>query len=341
MVAAVSTAVLTGAIGCTSITFPELEQSPVERAPAMYVPYESIYVEVPQGKTCVVYYGGVKVATCYQSGNVMVPKTYSATRADNGCSIVETEEEPEPGIISENTLEMVVAFEDSRDHTTELSDHDYNDLVFQARLSIVNKTNGTNTTTVEITPIAYGASKTIALGVVLTSTGNVYGDKFLYEDCREEMFGGADDFINTGSKHIKYPPLKSVLSTNTKGSVIGVSWYIIVCGERLYASNTFQNCLDNENMPQGLVLMNLCDDVYSFEREGHQYKCGNCFWQYPLESTDIKGVYPGFEEAFLTKGDFSVLANPREDSHFYNAIRADENMVVNDEDCLYTLYIPS
>lgn len=321
---------------CNSVKIPTLQPVSEQEAPEKYVPYETIYVNVPADSYCVVFVGSTKVAVCYHSGPVLVPKSlFPATKAsDDAYTIVTVAGAPTPGVASENTLEMVLAFEDTKD-----GDHDYNDLIFQVRLQIVNNEDGTNNTTAEITPVAYGATKKIAMGVVLSGPNNTYVDKLLYDDCRAEMFEGDQGFINTRGTRKKYSPISNIeLASNLNGAVTCVSWYIEVNGERLYASNTFQQCLDNENMPQGLVLINLRDDIYSFEKGGTTYYCGNDFWQFPEESVNVNAVYPGFDEAFLTKGNFSVLDVPQEGSKYVNAIMPDENLVVNDNDCLYTLY---
>lgn len=323
--------------GCTKFDIPEYKQAPLETVPQEFVPYETIYVNVPEGCKSIVYVGNKVVATCYKSGDVIIPKSLKPlTKAEDvlNYSIVTTET-TETGIDSENTVEMVVAFEDTPE-----GDHDYNDLIFQARLHIVNNSNGTNTITGELTPIAFGATKKIGLGIIVTSPDNrKYFDKVLYNDTQEELFDNDPYFINTPSKedHKHYDIRNINLETAIGSPIAGISWYIIVGDLKLFAANTFQKCTDNDDMPQGLVLMDLRDDIYSYEKDGETFNCGNDFWQYPMECVNIETVYPGFNEAFVKKGDFSILATPKPGSYYHNAIK-DVELTVNSRDCIYTLY---
>lgn len=321
--------------GCQKLKMPDSTYYPPvteAQAPSKYVPYETIQVNVPEGCKSIVYLGSTKIATCYTSGSVMVPKA-AITKANNELSIINVAGASKGSVASENTLEMVVAFEDTKD-----GDHDYNDLVLQAMVSIENKTDGTNSTTLDITPIALGSSKALGLGVVLTDNeGKVISDEVVAEDCRSFFFGSDEGFINTNPNTRKHYPIKSVKlgSSTSNGSASGISWYLITDGQRLYAATSFQACLDNSDKPQGLVLVNIRQDKYYVEEGGAKYFCGNDFWNYPREAVDIKNVYPGFESAFLNNGNFSVLAEPERD--FYEAIAADENNKIT-ADCLYTVY---
>lgn len=331
---------ITSAVSCFNIDFPDDPYVPVseDEAPAKFVPYETLYVSVAQGTASVVYLGKTKIATCYTSGNIVVPKLTNVTKASPDFVIVNIPlpEYSKAGIASENTMEMVVAFEDTKD-----GDHDYNDLVFQAHLDIVNNLDGTNTIDMELTPIAHGATKQMGLGIALYDDNPNYQVDFpLFDDCRASMFGGDEGFINTVTNEArkKYSPLETIhLTSNLSGGVLGLAWYITVGNERLYASNTFRKCLDNDDLPQGLLLMNLRNDYYTFEEGGSEYFCGDAFWQYPQEWINIETVYPDFNSQFISKGDFSFLANPVENSSYYDAI-ADVNKKVSESTCLYTLY---
>lgn len=314
---------------------PEIPPTEAE-APSKFIPFETRYVAVPDSQCCVVYMGSTKVATLYQSGNVIVPKK-TVTKADATYRVVYMMSDGDKTVASENGLEMVVAFEDTKD-----ADHDYNDLVFQAKVKIVNKTDGTNSTSLEITPIAHGATKTIGLGVVLyDSDKQAILDQKLCSDVRQQLFNSDQGFINTQTTRKHYDKKTADLPT-CEGTVAGVAWYIIVNGtEKLFAASAYKPCLDNFNRPQGMVLIQIRDDIYEFENGGTTYQCGNDFWQYPQEWTKIDTVYPDFDQSFEAYGDFTALATPAEGSKYFDAIKATqvgEKYIVNEDDCLYSLY---
>lgn len=301
-----------------------------DEAPAKYVPYNAEYISVPAGSQSLIYLGGTLVATCNKSGYVVLPKATS-TKALSDYQIVNIPLEGDPGVASENKLEMVVAFED-----TKLGDHDYNDLVFQARMKITNAVSGPSTVDIDITPIAMGATLQLGIGVVLTdSEGNVLVDRQITDNCRTFLFNGDEGFINTQQDRKHYDAVSLSITTESNTAVAGISWYLLTPVHRLYASNYFQAYMDDSNAPQGLVLMKIRDDIY-YEKDGNnKYLCGNDFWQYPGENVPISEVYPGFEQAFLTGGDFSVFASPT--GRYYDAIAADEDGCLS-SDCLYDVY---
>lgn len=316
-----------------------------EEAPSEYVPYEEFWVEVPDSSRCIVYYKGTQIAVCNKSGYVMVPKQQVATKAANDDVTIYTVGAPaENGIDSENTLEMIVAFEDTKD-----GDHDYNDLIFQAIVNIVNKADGTNSTKVDITPIALGGEKNISLGVLLTEeigdSRRVLLDQTIFTNCRESMFNGDADFINTYSSKspVQYETITKELETTEAGAVTGISWFIQAAGsERLYAANSFQPCLDNEKKLQGLVLTNLRsgDDLFTYTKDENDYQVGGSFWYYPQESTPIEQLYPEFDGTFRSGSSFTVLATPETNSDYYDPIMAN-GKEISDTACLYTIYFES
>lgn len=316
---------------CMKFDFPSRYPAPTEReASVRFVPYETLYINVPEGYKSVIYIGSTKVATCYKSGNIILPKSIG-TKAELPYEVINVAVDSESRILSENTLEMVVAYEDTKN-----GDHDYNDLVFQAHLDILNGTDGSSTIKMEITPVAMGASIKLGLGCVLTGAdGAVFADELISADCRSYLFNGDQGFINTMFSRKHYAPCTRTITPAVTGAVTDISWYLISNDQRLYASTSFQACLDSENMPQGLVLMNLRPDIFYKEEGGAKYYCGNDFWQYPMESVPISEVYPAFTQSFLDKGDFSCLAEP--EGRFFDAIAADENGLLC-EDCLYTAY---
>lgn len=320
---------------CNSISIDDIEYAPATEAeaPARFVPYDRIFVQVPDSMCCVVLSGNKKIAVCNKSGYVIVPKVKQTRAEANEYTIVKVAISNENNVASTNTLDMVVAFED-----TKTGDHDYNDLIFQAKVDIVNKSDGTSESTVEFTPIAFGASKTISLGVILTDDENkVLLDKIIYTNCRQELFNGDEGFINTSNTRKVYSPKTATLETDAHGTVVGISWYIVVAGEKLFAANKFQACLDADEKPQGLVLVDIQDDIYTFNDNGTDYSCGHNFWKYPIESVDVSTVYPGFDKTFLSGGDFKVLSTPVENSRYFESVM-DEELAVNNDDCLYTIY---
>lgn len=299
-------------------------------APPKFVPYEAEYISVPEGSKSVIYNGNTVVATCYSSGYVVLPKIHS-TKALSDYNIVNLPSEPMPGIASENTLDMVVAFED-----TKSGDHDYNDLIFQAHMTVTNSVSGSSSVRVTLTPIAMGASITLGLGLALTDIdGNILSDKKIADDCRGTLFWGDEGFINTGQGRKRYNPVSFNIDNEISGAVAGISWYLVSRGQRLYASNYHQTCIDNDNMPQGLVLMNLHENIYYKMDGGNKKYCGKEFWQYPLEAAPISEVYPGYEQAFIEGGDFSIFATPS--TRYFDAIAADEDGWLS-SDCLYSVY---
>lgn len=318
---------------CNNLEMPDFyTQANEDEAPSKYVPYQTQYIDVPEGSKSMVYIGNTLIATCYQSGNVVLPKKAVTKATQSDIKIVTVPCESATDVTSENSLEMVVAFEDTKE-----GDHDYNDLVFQAHLNISNESDN-STVDIDITPIAMGASLRLGLGVVLTdANNNVLADYLITEDCRTSLFKGDGGFINTqdGDSHTKYDVVSKSVTTMSKGTVAGISWYLISQDQRLYASNYFQACLDNFNMPQGLVLMKIRQNVYFKEQGSETVFCGNDFWQYPIEYTPIEQVYPNFEQAFLEGGDFSVFAEPA--GNYYDAIGAEDDGHLSNG-CLYEVY---
>lgn len=329
----VLTTILCLGLACNRLEMPDREDKPAteDEAPSKYVPYQTQHINVPAGNKSLVYAGGTLVATCYKSGDVVLPKLKPLTKALEDYQIVNVPVEGEPGVASENDLDMVVAFEDTKN-----GDHDYNDLVFQAHIKITNAAAGGSTVDVDITPVAMGATLTLGLGIVLTDAeGNVLTDQLITNNCRAFLFNGDQSFINTGNGRKHYEACHGKFTPQGSAAVTGVSWYLLSAGQKLYASNYFQPCLDNDNVPQGLVLMNIRSNTYYVLDEETKCFCGNDFWQYPVESTHIKNVYPGFEQAFIEGGDFTIFANPT--GRYYDAISADADGLIS-SNCLYDIY---
>lgn len=338
VLSAVIAAALALNCACTKFDVPSNPYTPAteEEAPSKYVPFEAEYINVPQGCTSLVYLDGELIASCYQSGYVVLPKTGS-TKALSDCQIVTIPGEAVPGVASENKVEMVVAFEDRKD-----GDHDYNDLVIQARMVITNAASGSSTVDIDLTPIAMGGSMTLGLGVLLTDAdGNLLAEEKIAENCRTELFDDHSDpmeFINATGNRRHYDSIPVRITTAGNAPVTGISWYLEVEGEKLFAANKFQPCLDDEEKPQGLVLTKIRSNGVYFEKDGNKkYLCGHDFWQYPRERIPIDEVYPGFAQAFLEGGDFSVFANPVQSSGFFDAIAAEEDGCLT-SDTLYNVY---
>lgn len=295
---------------------------------------EILNVEVPSGKIAVVKFYEDTLGVCSYSQELLVPKeSKSLTRAsfEEGITIEYLDKYGHNELEDKSQIFQVIAFEDSKK-----GDYDYNDLIVHAKIT---KHGNNGSITVQVHPIALGATKDFGLGLTIQTSDGTTIDNLLFSNCRQELFSNLQGFINTVDDNniIKFEQTykKNIKqnSDNKKNSITAIDWYLFVGSEKLYAVSDNYKCLDNKFRPYGLIFTNIRKDLFKYGYDN----CGYDWWQYPKENVSIDEIYP-FTQMFLegSYSDFYAFGNPQSDKYF-KSIKADENRIVQKESCLYAV----
>ncbi len=200
-------------------------------------------VPVVEGYITTVSYKGLLLARTSTPLTIKVPKQ-SIARGVDDLEIVYSEGQAAQ---SYSNLWQTVLFEDSKK-----GDFDYNDLIFHANYQITG-----NKMTISLHPIALGSTKDIKLGFIWKQ-GGATGNVVVAENCRENLFGGMTDFINTYKydKHFDSYAAVETIDLPSASESVSIEWYIVVDKNvTIYAVNqSGNNCLDGNFMPFGFAL---------------------------------------------------------------------------------------
>ncbi|MGL4852458.1 MAG: DUF4842 domain-containing protein [Phocaeicola sp.] len=139
----------------------------------------------------------------------------------------------------------------------------------------------------DVTPKALGNILPIAFGyeIVRTDLNEIIADVLIFEDIRQEAFGGKEGFINTETDkefvetklfHNKFDH-RAYTPDNLHTDHIHVNYFIKVGDKKRYSANTHNQQLTLNNTPYGLFIPNT-----------------NSFL-YPQEKVTITQAYPNFE----------------------------------------------
>lgn len=268
-------------------------------------PYRDLEVVVPAGCASIVKLYGDTLAVCTQTTVISIPNQVgsSLTRAsyEDAITIENIKNENNYYQGSLNTWQTVV-FEDSQN-----GDYDYNDLVIHVNWMIT-----ATSYTVSVHPVALGSTKKIKLGFEKMD-GNISSvdEVIVAEDCRKELFGNREGFINTVEDKVFFPKFaySKNLAKQSQDLRCAVNWFIEVDGGiRLYAITNNKKCLDQKGIPYGLIFTDIYGE-YKF-RNSQGSACGLDWFLYPKERESIYSVYDF--EAYLQTGDTKYFRTPRE-----------------------------
>lgn len=182
-----------------------------------------------------------------------------------------------------------------------IGDCDYNDLVFKVHSRLIYASNKYKVQFI-ISPLAMGNSIPLKLGFE-TYSGEEY---ILANDCRDDMFNGEKDFINT---ELDKPKLtfKDIhtrvydLGTQDSWNNTRINWFIETNGKKLYVAaydhnREYFDYVNSKGKPFGLVI----PDVWEF--------------YYPIEKVNINKAYPLFDD--WLKGKVSTFKQGNTQSQF-------------------------
>jgi hypothetical protein len=144
-------------------------------------------------------------------------------------------------------------FEDSKN-----CDFDYNDLVIHTLYRI-----SSGKLKIGIHPIAYGATKTITLGLIVYKNNVKVYDEVISTNCRHDLFEdypGTSGFINTvqyDHHYIAFPKILTICDA-TSFSNLDIVWWVKTndSSDIMYAVNartTPNELLNSEGLPYGVV----------------------------------------------------------------------------------------
>lgn len=269
-------------------------------------PFASYDVPVQPDKITIVTYGEDTLAITGVPMTIDVPKEALLTRSTTiKIDFVPATDNKYAGYRKEGMQwksDFVLMFEDTRN-----GDHDYNDLIVTVHM------NWDGSTT--IYPIAYGAKKTIDLGV-----GTDREETYVVRDCRANLFKDqSGQYINT-LKTDNPRPQMSVADLKSKAVNVKIPngqgrmlyWFIETDGpegrERMYTvlnDNATQKIdpsklTDKKGWPYGIAFVGGSIDNMLKKYTGGPY--------YPTENTPIQEVYRNFED-WLTGAWRSALTN--------------------------------
>ena len=263
---------------------------------------EQLSVPVKEGCITIVKQGTDTIATATTPMTILIPKSEVGTKATYASNIdmtyvPEAQYANKTEFTNSNVLCQNICFEDSKN-----GDYDYNDLVIHVKYKRQGNVFGFC-----IQPIALGSSKSFKLGYIVYS-----GDDVLYEgyaassNCRSDFFNSQDGFINTSvsrkinqivngkvSNYTTY--LESTahcwkLTGEQAKQLMRVDWYIeLQDGTKIFALSTkyVDQSFDKNHLPYGLITTNT-GRVYQYEGK----PVGKDWFDYPVENTHIKNVYP-------------------------------------------------
>jgi hypothetical protein len=288
-----------------------------------FVSTEALDVPVKDGYVTIVTLGKDTLAVAVSEMSIIVPKTSTVSKAGEqygsnvGISYVPVSAYGNNlGVLNNKyDLNQVVCFEDSKN-----GDYDYNDFVFRVKYERFGNIFGFC-----IQPIALGSSKSFKLGCIVYSGSNK-GEEQIYKglitendkNCREQYFDGQQGFINTGiNKQINQKVDGVVtglhgyeassfhrwkLTGNMVKNYMRVEWYIqLQDGTELYAisSQYVDQSFDKSHLPYGLVITNT-GYAYSLLWSSPLFD-----FDYPVESTHIKNVYPALWDWMNSNNSYS------------------------------------
>ncbi|MDD4819654.1 MAG: hypothetical protein PHD21_02335 [Flavobacteriales bacterium] len=245
-------------------------------------------VPVQSGKTTYVTLNSDTIAVATEPMTIYIPKSANVTKAGKGVSITyQNGQDPNAGTYQ---IWQTIAFEDSKS-----GDYDYNDLVIHSKYVFSQ-----SKLKVGIHAIALGSVKDIALGCRIYKKDVLVADKIVVENCREELFGGTEGFINTTNykdpiHYTKYAK-KVEFDEVTNASNVSVVWYIVVDGgTKLFAVNDKFSALDANYRPYGLVVTNTGNTYWqeNYNSKGGEWVGFNWF-EFPAEGVNIETCYPTF-----------------------------------------------
>jgi hypothetical protein len=263
---------------------------------------EELSIPTKDGCITIVMQGTDTLATATTPMTILIPKSEVGTKATYASNIdmtyvPEAQFSNKTIFTSSNVLCQNICFEDSKN-----GDYDYNDLVIHVKYRRQGNVFGFC-----VQPIALGSSKSFKLGYILYS-----GDDVMYEgyiapnSCREDLFNGQSGFINTSvdgkiNQVIdgQISNYKSYLASATHcwkltgeqaKQLMRVDWYIeLQDGTKLFALSTkyVDQSFDKNHLPYGLITTNT-GRVYKYQGQ----PVGKDWFDYPVENTSIKNVYP-------------------------------------------------
>ncbi len=253
-------------------------------------------VPVRDGKITVVTFNGDTLCLTKTPTTITVPKTVSGTKAGGGIDISYVDAaDPKyaEALGTGNTateLWQTLAFEDSM-----AGDYDYNDIVLHLCYQLASSKFH-----IGIHPIAYGATKNIALGLAVYYGNNKVADQIITQDSKHELFRdnngdycGIQGMINTSSFDYYCNFYTKVITLDAAGVHSGdikVIWYIRIDGNRmLYAVNNKYNFLNEQKRPYGLMITNTGK---TWNVGGNIMENSSSWFEYPKEGSNISACYP-------------------------------------------------
>ncbi len=239
-------------------------------------------VPVREGYTTYVTYKGQLLAITSRSIDINIPKEAVSTKGDGDLTVYYKLGTTE---ITKTYLWQTICFEDSK-----TGDFDYNDLIIHTLYQTEDAT-----LTVKVHPIALGAAKDSKLGFIWHN-GSHSGSVIVAEDCREELFGGMEGFINTNiyNKHFDDFVAEKSVTLPDPSSSVEINWFIVVDGNNtIYAINQYgYHCVDDDGMPfafaiteGGLGEVNASSAPYAFTKaaEYSSWSQITALWSFPAE----------------------------------------------------------
>lgn len=314
-------AAMVAVTGCVKDNSGTTKKNFTEEDLASFISEETLAVPVKDGYWSVVTCCGDTLCVTDEAGHVtLIPKGEKVTEvSENASSTANTKASDADGVVISYNLKTVhdyhafagdrlwqtIAFEDSKN-----GDYDYNDLVIHVKWRIRN-----GGLMVGIHPIAYGATKTISLGLTVYKDGTAIFDDVIASNCKSELFdnySGTQGYINTAAydKHYtKFAKIATILATGSSASWnnLEAAWWIttsdgsgkIYSVNRRFAPNEL---LDSNGRPYGLVITKLTagyEDGHNIGPVGYNWffypKEGINLWNYYQVSGGVFGYQSGVD----------------------------------------------
>src|SRR5574344_823507 len=272
-----------------------------------FITSESFAIPVKDGFVTIVKLGSDTLAVANKPMRILIPKGIEQTKSqfvsNIGVEYVPTKEYKNEVGQNVNWCEFnqLVCFEDTVE-----GDYDYNDFVFRVKYGFAMDAYGFYFGFC-IQPIALGSSKYFDLGcIVYEDDAVVYDGLVTGGGCRNSFFNDQKGFINTSvSKQInqtingkiaswhefdEHTSLRWGMSLFDVLQPVRVEWYIqLQDGTKLFALSTkyVDQSFDKNHLPYGLITTNT-GRVYKYQGQ----PVGKDWFDYPVENTSIKNVYP-------------------------------------------------